>query len=293
MPTADAPHAPGRQREGGAAGPRRGGWRRSSPSTDDDVGALHRALESVRAYLADNARLADAIAHGDLRADEVAPAEDDTLRRALHNVRVELSAVFEHVRSATAALAAASAQVSSTSQTVSQGTAAQAASVDETTTSMEEINASISQNAENSRVTEQLALKGAADAEESGRAVNETVDAMKTIAGKISNCRRDRVPDESARAQRRRRGRAGRRARTGVRRRRHRGAQARGAESGRCARHRLARVVEPSHRGAIRTVAPRLGPVDPQDRGARTGGRGGVARTGHGRRTGEPRDEPG
>jgi methyl-accepting chemotaxis protein len=153
---------------------------------DDEVGALHDALESVRVYLADNARVADAIAHGDLRSEELPPHEEDALRRALHAVRVELSNVFEHVRSATAALAAASAQVSSTSQTVSQGTAAQAASVDETTTSMEEINASISQNAENSRVTEQLALKGAADAEESGRAVTETVDAMKTIAGKIS-----------------------------------------------------------------------------------------------------------
>ena len=152
----------------------------------NDFGALHDALESVRTYLQDSARLAEAIAHGDLRGDEVAPAADDLLRRGLHEVRVELSAVFEHVRSATTALAAASAQVSATSQTVSQGTAAQAASVDETTTSMEEINASISQNAENSRLTEQLALKGAADAEESGRAVTETVDAMKTIAGKIS-----------------------------------------------------------------------------------------------------------
>ncbi len=158
----------------------------SARAVADDFGPLHDALESVRSYLEDSARRAEAIAHGDLRGDDVAPAGDDVLRRALHNVRVELSAVFEHVRSATTALAAASAQVSATSQTVSQGTAAQAASVDETTTSMEEINASISQNAENSRVTEQLALKGAADAEESGRAVTETVDAMKTIAGKIS-----------------------------------------------------------------------------------------------------------
>jgi methyl-accepting chemotaxis protein len=158
----------------------------SRAAVGGDLGALHDALDGVRAYLASNAKVAEAIAHGDLRADDVVPHEEDALRRALHAVRVELSTVFEHVRSATAALAAASAQVSSTSQTVSQGTAAQAASVDETTTSMEEINASISQNAENSRVTEQLALKGANDAEESGRAVTETVDAMKAIAGKIS-----------------------------------------------------------------------------------------------------------
>src|SRR5678815_4121260 len=51
---------------------------------------------------------------------------------------------------------------------------------------LEEMSASITQNAENSRQTEQMAVKGAKDAEESGRAVQETVDAMKAIAEKIS-----------------------------------------------------------------------------------------------------------
>jgi methyl-accepting chemotaxis protein len=48
------------------------------------------------------------------------------------------------------------------------------------------MNASITQNAENSRQTEQMALKGIKDAEESGQAVKETMEAMKSIAEKIS-----------------------------------------------------------------------------------------------------------
>jgi methyl-accepting chemotaxis protein len=48
------------------------------------------------------------------------------------------------------------------------------------------MNASITQNAENSRQTEQMALKVIKDAEESGSAVKETVEAMKAIAQKIS-----------------------------------------------------------------------------------------------------------
>jgi methyl-accepting chemotaxis protein len=76
--------------------------------------------------------------------------------------------------------------VSSTSQSLSQGTSEQAASVEETTSSLEQMNASITQNAENSRATEQMAVKGAKDAEESGRTVMQTVDAMKQIAEKVS-----------------------------------------------------------------------------------------------------------
>src|SRR5205085_1458096 len=48
------------------------------------------------------------------------------------------------------------------------------------------MNASISQNADNSRQTETMAMKGSRDAEESGSAVRETVGAMKSIAEKIS-----------------------------------------------------------------------------------------------------------
>ena len=48
------------------------------------------------------------------------------------------------------------------------------------------MNASITQNAENSRQLEQMALKGVSDAEDSGKAVEETVLAMKVIAERIS-----------------------------------------------------------------------------------------------------------
>jgi len=48
------------------------------------------------------------------------------------------------------------------------------------------MSASITQNAENSRLMEQMSSKGAMDAEASGKVVNETVEAMKAIAEKIS-----------------------------------------------------------------------------------------------------------
>jgi methyl-accepting chemotaxis protein len=58
--------------------------------------------------------------------------------------------------------------------------------VEETTSSLEEMNASIHQTAEGARRTEQLATAGAAKAERGGESANETAAAMRTIAEKIS-----------------------------------------------------------------------------------------------------------
>jgi methyl-accepting chemotaxis protein len=51
---------------------------------------------------------------------------------------------------------------------------------------MEEMVSNIRQNADNAQQTDKIALKSAGDARESGKAVQETVAAMKDIAGKIS-----------------------------------------------------------------------------------------------------------
>jgi methyl-accepting chemotaxis protein len=83
-------------------------------------------------------------------------------------------------------LANAATQLSATSQSLSEGTSEQAASVEETTSSLEEMNASIMQSGDNSRKMETMAVKGAKDAEDAGRAVQETKDAMSSIAEKIS-----------------------------------------------------------------------------------------------------------
>jgi methyl-accepting chemotaxis protein len=81
---------------------------------------------------------------------------------------------------------AASAQVSSASQGLSQGTSEQATSVQEITANLEQMNAIIDQNAKNSAQTREIALKGTREAEESGRAVKETVQAMHDIADRVS-----------------------------------------------------------------------------------------------------------
>ena len=76
-------------------------------------------------------------------------------------------------------------QVSAASQALSQGTTEQASSVQEITANLEQMNAIIRQNAGNSNETREIALKGAREAEETGRSVQETVKAMHRIADRI------------------------------------------------------------------------------------------------------------
>jgi len=142
----------------------------------------------VTKSLLEAARVANELSQGNLTEQVVVYSSDETgqMLQALKDMSGRLSQTLGEVKASAGALASAASQVAAGAQTVSQGTSEQAASVEETTSSLEEMSASITQNAENSRMMEQMSSKGAADAEASGKVVNETVAAMKAIAEKIS-----------------------------------------------------------------------------------------------------------
>ena len=126
-------------------------------------------------------------AEGDLtrRLEVVSEDEFGQIGRALNRMLESFHGVIIQVRQSAMQTAEASRQLASGSEQLSSGAGEQAASVEETTSSLEQMSASITQNAENSLKTEQMALKGAKDAEESGRTVRETATAMKDIAEKV------------------------------------------------------------------------------------------------------------
>ncbi|MFY3745562.1 methyl-accepting chemotaxis protein [Anaeromyxobacter sp. PSR-1] len=128
------------------------------------------------------------IAAGDLRDPVQVTSRDELglLQRAMRDMGEKLAEVIGEVRGGAEALTAASAQVASTSQSLSQGTGEQAASAEEATASLEEMGASIAQNADNARQTGQMATLGARNVDVGGKAVAESVAAMRTIAQQIS-----------------------------------------------------------------------------------------------------------
>ncbi len=131
---------------------------------------------------------AEELAEGDLTAQLDVDQADEIgqLAKALINMRNKVGSVVSDVRTNADSLAGASQQISATAQTLSQSAIEQASGVETTSSSVEQLNASVQQNTENAQVTEQMATKSADEAEKGGKAVTETVAAMKNIAKKIS-----------------------------------------------------------------------------------------------------------
>jgi methyl-accepting chemotaxis protein len=133
--------------------------------------------------LAVTQRLAD----GDLTVTitDVSKDEIGQMLSAQQGLIAKLNQIIGEVKGAADALSNAAGQVSATAQSLSQSSSEQAASVEETTASIEQMTASITQNTENAKVTDNMATKSSVEAAQGGTAVKDTVEAMKSIAGKI------------------------------------------------------------------------------------------------------------
>ncbi len=133
------------------------------------------------------AEIARKISHGDLTVVFAADGKNETgIYSAMRTMAEKLRQVVVDVKSAADNVASGSQQLSQGTEQMSQGTSEQAASAEQASSSIEEMNATIRQNADNASQTEKIALKSAADAQESGKAVTEAVAAMKDIAARIS-----------------------------------------------------------------------------------------------------------
>jgi methyl-accepting chemotaxis protein len=131
---------------------------------------------------------AQAVASGDLtqKIDLKQKDEVGQLATALNEMVAKLSSIVSDVMAASDNVASGSQELSSTAQQMSQGATEQAASAEEISSSMEEMASSIRQNTDNAMQTEKISIKSSVDAKDGGKAVVETVAAMKEIATKIS-----------------------------------------------------------------------------------------------------------
>ncbi|AJE02937.1 methyl-accepting chemotaxis protein [Geobacter pickeringii] len=132
--------------------------------------------------------ISNRLAEGDLTVAIEAKSTDETgqLLIAMNNMVEKLKVVVVDVKAAADNVASGSQELSSSSEEMSQGATEQAAAAEEASSSMEEMSSNIRQNADNATQTERIAVKSAEDAKQGGKAVVETVHAMKEIAGKIS-----------------------------------------------------------------------------------------------------------
>jgi methyl-accepting chemotaxis protein len=148
---------------------------------------MNTLMNTSEQGLSDVAKLLNAFAEGDLthRIEREYAGLFGQVKQNANATAENLTRVIGEVHAAADALTGAAGQVSSTAQSLSQAASEQAASVEQTSATMDGMSASISQNSDNARVTDGMATKTSKEAVDGGKAVNDTVAAMKQIASKI------------------------------------------------------------------------------------------------------------
>lgn len=127
------------------------------------------------------------VARGYLQMDLPMNKHDETgnLYRSVHVMVNNIIGTVGKIKEYSGIIQYAASNVASMSEGLSQNSTEQAAAVEETSASLEEMSATIIQNADNAKATEALSIKAAEMSGEGSTAVKGTVDAMNEIAEKV------------------------------------------------------------------------------------------------------------
>jgi methyl-accepting chemotaxis protein len=128
------------------------------------------------------------IAKGYLQMDLEMYRHDEigNLFRSVHIMVNNVIGIVGKIKEYSIIMQKATENMMATSYSLSQNSSEQAAAVEETSSSLEEMSATILQNADNAKSTEGMAKKSTEMSETGGKAIEETVAAMNDIATKIN-----------------------------------------------------------------------------------------------------------
>ena len=152
----------------------------------DEMGQLAQSMNLMVNSLREVSNIAEEIAKGNLSVTIQERSIKDSLMLALKSMTERLTEVVSGVKAAGDNVARGSQAMTDSSMQMSQGASEQAASAEEASSSIEEMAANIRQNAENADQTEKMATQSAQKAQDGGKAVDETVNAMREIVERIN-----------------------------------------------------------------------------------------------------------
>ena len=128
------------------------------------------------------------MAKGDLTQSVSSSAQNEIglLMRSLGSMVSSLRMVVADVQTATSQVSGGSEEIASASQDLSSGSSEQAASVEEVSAAITQMNGNLERSTALAEKTRKVAVKTAKDAVEGGKAVTQTVAAMRDIAERTS-----------------------------------------------------------------------------------------------------------
>jgi methyl-accepting chemotaxis protein len=155
------------------------------------VGAILIVYSTLRLLVAILKPLRAALGHFDEMAagnlaNRITVERDDemgSLMRGLLKMQEQMSATVRGIRNGSSSIALASAEISDGNLDLSRRTENQAAALEETASSLEELTTTVRHNADNARQANQLAITAQDVASKGGQLVSQVVDTMSTING--------------------------------------------------------------------------------------------------------------
>jgi len=137
----------------------------------------------LRGRVAISRQVAERVRDGNLTlaAQDAAHDEFSPLLAALNDMQGSLGRVVADVRSNAESVATASAQIAQGNQDLSQRTEEQASALQQTAATMDELGATVRNNADNSKQANQLALGASSVASRGGAVIGQVVQTMKGI----------------------------------------------------------------------------------------------------------------
>lgn len=143
---------------------------------------VRRSLRQLGAEPSDATSLAQSVANGDLcRPITLKPGDNHSMMAQLKHMQESLAKVVGDVRRGAEGVASASVQIAQGNHDLSARTDNQASALEQTAASMEELDATVKQNAESARQANQLAVNASGVAKRGGEVVAEVVQTMKGI----------------------------------------------------------------------------------------------------------------
>ncbi len=146
-----------------------------------EMTGVYKSLQEMVEALKAKVMIAEQIAQGNLTVQPQLVSEEDALGHAFAQMIGDLNEILSNVAAAAAQVAEGSGQISGASQSLSQGAASQAASVEEISATMTSIKQQTEQNAENAQMAQELSQTSRQQAELGNQQMQDMLSAMGEI----------------------------------------------------------------------------------------------------------------
>ncbi|GAB6058841.1 methyl-accepting chemotaxis protein [Desulfonatronum parangueonense] len=147
----------------------------------DDIARTAMELNRLIASLREKQRIAERIAEGDFTSEVAVLSERDALGLAMEKMVRQMSESLAAVHEAAQQVGAGSTQIAAASQSLSEGATESAASLEQITSSMAEIDSQATLTAENAQQANQLATSARDSAAKGSSRMSDMVSAMAEI----------------------------------------------------------------------------------------------------------------